>query len=99
MSPNYPSGFLLSNPVTTVTGYYKQDEHDDGNGGYFPAYSRNNNLYQAFSNEFDFRRNDVISTLMSQTTAIHRLCNYTLSSDSVTAYNTQYKKYIDSVFP
>lgn len=99
MSPNYPSGFLLSNPVTTVTGYYKQDEHDDGNGGYFPAYSRDNNLYQAFSNEFDFRRNDVISTLMSQTTAVHRLCNYTLSSDNVTTYNTQYKKYINSVFP
>lgn len=96
MSPNYPSGFLLSNPVTTVTGYYKQDNHEDDNGGYFPAYSRDNNLYQAFSNEFDFRRNDIMSTLMSQTADIHKICNYTLSNNSATTYNAQYKKYIDS---
>ena len=92
LSPYYPTGFLLSNPVSTVRGYYETDAHGSG---YCPAYTRDNKLYQAFSNEFDFRRDDILSRLKSYSLYVKKVANYTLQSDNSSYYTQQASKNID----
>jgi len=96
-SPSYPTGFLLSSPVSTVHGYYGDEAYDIG---FFPAYARDNKLYQAFSNEFDFRRDDIVSRLKSYSLFVQKVANYTLyqdntSQDDAQQYIKQARKYTE----
>lgn len=94
ISPSYPTGFLLSAPVTTAQGYYTNDWEQ---GPYCPAYTRDNKLYQAFSNEFDFRRDDIMSRLKSYSLFVNKVANYTISqSDNANDYTQQARKNISS---
>ena len=96
-SPNYPTGFLLSDYVSTNHGYYAQKVGGAPYspwGFYMDAYTRTNKLYQAYSNEFDFRRNDVMSKLKSNSLYINKVANYTLSDDIDTAYQAKARENI-----
>ena len=64
-SPFYPTGYLLSGNISISQGYCHNSNKDTSADLWTieAAKTRNNSLYIAMSNEFDFRRNDVISKL------------------------------------
>lgn len=103
-SPYYPSGFLLSGKVSTVHGYYwySGSHQDEDHTFYCPAYTRDNKLYMALSNEFDFRRDDVMSSLQSNVLQVDKVAMYGLSGNqnprqAQSVYQAYARKNINSV--
>ena len=77
-SPFYPSGFLSVSNLQIFPSYYTTD---GGYNRYSPTYSqlwaqtKNSRLFQIFSSEIDFRRDDALSKLnVSDTTIKEAFC-------------------------
>lgn len=68
-SPFYPTGYLCVNDFTIKPTYYHSDAVDHNNDKLF-AKTRSNRLFQIFSSEIDFRRNDVLSKINISDTTI-----------------------------
>lgn len=74
-SPFYPSGFLSVNDMTILPSYYTNDvggnwRYEGENAVPLGASTKNNSLFQIFSSEIDFRRDDVLSKLNVSDTLI-----------------------------
>lgn len=78
-SPFYPSGFMSVNGLYIYPSYYFTKGVSCPNGqdtGFYPdlrAKTRNHKLYQIFSSEIDFRRNDVLSKINTSDTTIEEM--------------------------
>ena len=115
-SPYYPTGILTTNNITILPTYYVHllpIEHINGES-VIPegpeatfAKSDNTKLYQIFSSEIDFRRNDVLSKLnVSDLTVQEKLfvpatfSKYTNGTkDDLYVSNMPYSITIDSTIP
>lgn len=74
-SPYYPTGYLLSGNISIEQGYIVRNNNIIGN-----ARTKGKSLYMAMSNEFDFRRNDVISNLQANVLKVSPACRYSLDN-------------------
>ena len=78
-SPFYPSGFMSVNGLYIYPSYYYKTGVSAPNGqnlGFYAdlrARTRNHKLYQIFSSEIDFRRNDVLSRVNTSDTNIEEM--------------------------
>lgn len=78
-SPFYPSGFMSVNGLYIFPSYYYKLGIRTPSGeelGYYAdlrARTRNHKLYQIFSSEIDFRRNDVLSKVNTSDTSIEEM--------------------------
>lgn len=108
-SPYYPLGFLTSDYVRVTPSYYDQADEEDISK-YSPVYSVfNKGLFQAFSSEIDFRRDDVLNKIskyqleLQPIRAISTLVGRTPTRDDARDYKqlnsqiySQCKKYLDN---
>ena len=91
-SPFYPSGFLSVNDMTILPSYYTNDvggnwRYEGENAVPLGASTKNNSLFQIFSSEIDFRRDDVLSKLNVSDTTIQEQfyipCTYSVYKNGV----------------
>ena len=95
-SPYYPSGFLFLNNVRITSGYYIEDGEEGEELGW-AASDNSSNIYQIFSQEIDFRRDDVLSRLKSSSLSVRKAFGcYLLAGDTESAFNTQSAKYLQN---
>lgn len=108
-SPFYPTGFMSVNDIRITPTYYlnalTDSEHnpvyrgdltDDGKKA-LDARTKNRQLYQIFSQEIDFRRDDVLSRINTSDTKIKELL-YVPAFFSVYK-NSQIQNTYDGTFP
>ena len=81
MSPFYPTGFLTTNNIIVTPPYYEDltqieqgiVELRDQQYKDYQASTKNKKLFQVFSSEIDYRRNDVVEKLNVSNTQIQEL--------------------------
>lgn len=99
-SPYYPSGFLFINQTRITRGYYCQDRYGGVLSGQPDRYGlgwaqsdAESKLFQVFSQEIDFRRDDVLSKLKSSTLSVCPKFQATLAVDNAETFEQQSKKH------
>lgn len=93
-SPFYPTGFLCVNDFKIFPHAYQRfsDRNGENQLTKLQATTKNTKLYQIFSSEIDYRRDDVLSRLNVSDTKIEELAyipaKFSRYNGSVSSYNT-----------